>query len=333
MMVGAPRDMNRAGVQRRKGRVMKAGLVLLAAALVVAGVAASASGHPRDSRATLRLQPTRAFVPLRAGAGSQGYADRVGDAVNGAPDISTITVANDDQGNITVTVMLANHSSDFQPNEGVLVVMDTDGNGATGNGGFDYVYAGVKDHTGLFVWNGSSFTAASAPSLQSSTAPGQISFRINRSDLGNTTGLNFYAETTRDNGQSIGDDAPDGNGVFTYRLVLPTAPPPPPPTTTTPPPAAPRFVVSPVGLPHAGKRFVVRARVLLGAQSVSPSALGCAAKVGSSAVKTTVLNGPAPYRSCVVTIPSRSKGKAVTMTLLVQYKSSGTTRRLTYKIR
>ena len=333
MIVAASRDMNRAGSQRRKGRVMKAGLVLLTGALVVAGVAASASGHPRDSRAALRLQSTRAFVPLRAGAGSQNYADRVGDAVNGAPDISTIAVANDDQGNITVTVTLANHASDFQPNEGVLVVMDTDGNGATGNGGFDYVYAGVKDHTGLFIWNGSSFAPAGAPSLQSSAASGQIAFRINRSDLGNTTGLNFYVETTRDNGASIGDDAPDGNGVFTYRLVLPTAPPPPPPTTTTPPPGAPRFVVSPVGFPHAGKRFVVRARVLLGAQSVSPSALGCAAKVGSSAVRTTAVNGPAPYRSCVVLIPTRSKGKSVTMTLLVQYKSSGTTRRLTYKIR
>src|SRR5262245_45060984 len=291
--------MNRAGSQPGKGRVMKAGLVSLAVVLVVAGLAASASGHLRDGRAVLRLQPVHAFVPLRPGAGSQTYSDGVGDAVNGAPDISTITVANDDQGNITVTVTLANHSSDFQPNEGVLVVMDTDGNGATGNGGFDYVAPGAKGHTGLFVWNGSGFAAANAPSLQSSTAPGQISFRINRSDLGNTTSLNFYVETTRDNGASIGDDAPNGNGVFTYRLVLPTAPPPPPPTTTTPPPAAPRFVVSPVGFPHAGKRFVVRARILLGAQTVSPSAPGCAGEVVNSAVRATAVTWPAPYRSCV----------------------------------
>lgn len=323
--------MNRAGANRERG-VMKAGLVSLAAVLVVAGAAASASGHLREGRAAFGFQPAHALVPLRAGAGSQAYSDRVGDAVNGAPDISTIVVANDDQGNITVTVTLPNHSSDFQPNEGVLVVMDTDGNGATGNGGFDYVYAGVKDHTGLFVWNGSAFAPASASSLQSSTSPGQVAFRVNRSDLGNTTGLNFYVATTRDNGGSIGDDAPDGNGVFTYRLVLPTAPPPPP-TTTTPPAPPPRFVVSPVGFPHAGRRFVVRARILLGAQSVSPSALGCAAKVGSSAVRTTAVSGPAPYRSCVVLIPIRSKGKSVTVTLLLQYKTSGTTRRLTYKIR
>jgi hypothetical protein len=286
---------------------MKAGLVSLAALLVVAGAAASASG--------------------RAGAGSQTFTDRVGDAVNGAPDINSIALANDDLGNITVTVTLSNHSSDFQPNEGVLVVMDVDGNGAV-----DYVYAGVKDRTGLYSVNGTTLTPASAPSLQSSTSPGQISFRINRSDLRNTTALDFYVATTRDNGASIGDDAPDGTGMFTYQLVLPSAPPPPPTTTTRPPPE-PRFVVSPVGLPQPGKRFVVRARILLGTQSVSPSALGCAAKVGTSAVRTAAVNGPAPYRSCVVLIPIRSKGKSVTVTLLVQYKTSGTTRRLTYKIR
>jgi len=308
---------------------MRAGLVSLAAMLALASVAASASGHLREGRAALGFQPAHALVPLHAGTGSQTYTDRIGDA-NGAPDISTIEVANDDQGNIAVTVTLANQSSGFQTNEGVLVVMDTDGNGATGTGGFDYVYAGVKDHTGLFVWNGSAFTAANASSLQNSTSLGQVAFRVNRSDLGNTTGLNFYVATTRDNGSSIGDDAPDGSGVFTYRLVLPTAPPS---TTTTPPAVPPRFVVSPVGVPHAGKRFVVRARILLGAQSVSPSALGCAAKVGGSVVRTTAVNGPAPYRSCTVLIPIRSKGKSVSVTLLVQYKTSGTTRRLTYKIR
>jgi hypothetical protein len=35
----------------------------------------------------------------------------------------------------------------------------------------------------------------------------------------------------------------------------------------------------------------------------------------------------------VVLIPIRSKRKSVTMTLLIQYESSATTRRLTYRIR
>jgi len=316
---------------------MKAGLVsLAAAALVVAGVAASASGHPR-SRAEPSLDRVHSVVPTRAGAGSQSYTDRVGDAVGGAPDISTIVVVNDDLGNITMTVTLANHASDFQPNEGILVAMDTDANASTGNGGFDFVYAGVKDHTGLFAWNGTSFGAINAATLQSTTAPGQIAFRINRSELGNTTALNFFAETTRDNGTSVGDDAPDGTGVFTYRLVLPGAPPPPPPPTTTtpapPPPPTPRFAVAALGVPHAGKRFVVRARVVVGSLSAVPSALGCAAKIGTSPVRTTAVKGPAPYRACVITIPIRTAGKRLTVTLLIQYKSAGTTRSLGYTIR
>jgi hypothetical protein len=277
------------------------------------------------------LRPDRLSVPARSGAGSQTYTDRVGDAINGAPDISSIAVANDDQGNIAVSVTLANHPSDFQPNEGILVVMDTDGNAATGNGGFDYVYAGVKDHTGLFAWNGSSLSAAAAPTLQSSSIAGQISFRVNRSDIGNTTGLNFYVETTRDNGDSIGDDAPDGTGVFSYKLVLPAAPPPT--TTTTPAPPRPRFAVAVVGVPHPGKAFVVRARVVIGTVSATPSALGCAAKIGTSSVRTAVLKGAAPYRVCSLVVPVRATGKTLTVTLLIQYKSQGATRRLTYRIR
>jgi hypothetical protein len=309
-----------------------------AAGLAAVGLAAGASGQATPDRGAALTSLTalrlHALVPTRMGAGSQTFSDRVGDAVNGAPDISTVAVANDDQGNITVTVTLANHSSDFQPNEGILVVMDTDGSAATGNGGFDYVYAGVKDHTGLFVWNGSTFAPVNATTLQSSTVSGQISFRINRSELGNTKGLNFYVQTTRDNGASFGDDAPDGSGVYSYTLILPSAPPPPPTTTTTPtPPAGPRFAVTAVGLPHAGKRFLVRARVVVGALSASPSALGCAAKVGTSPVRTTAVNGPAPYRACVVTIPIRTAGKKLTVTLLIQYKSTGTTRRLAYTIR
>jgi hypothetical protein len=308
---------------------MKAGVVLVSsAALAVVGVAAAA-GHPRATLGGLRPHRVHSFVPLRAGAGSQTYTDRVGDAVLGAPDISGITVANDDEGNISMVVTLVDHPSDFQPNEGFLVALDTDGNVNTGNGGFDYVYAGVKDHTGLFVWNGSTFAVAKPTTLQM-TSP--TSFRINRSDLGYTKSIAFFVETTRDNGDSVGDDAPDGVGVFTYKLVLPgTAPPPTTTTTTTPP--APRFAVAAVGVPHAGRRFVVRARIVIGSRSASPSALGCAARIGTSPLKTAALKGRAPYRACVITIPIRTAGKKLTVTLVMQYRSMGATRRVGYTIR
>ena len=301
---------------------MRAGFVSLAtAALVVASTASVASTYPRDARAGFRPERVNPLVPQHVGSGSRTFPDRVGDAVSGAPDISGVTVANDDQGNISMTVMLVNEASNFQPNEGVLVAMDTDENIATGSGGFDYVYSGVKDHVGLFTWNGSTFAAVSPPTLQTT---GPTSFRINRSDLGNTTGIAFFVETTLDNGDSVGDDAPDGSGVFTYRLALPGVEPPLP---------KPTFAVMPVGVPHAGKRFVVSARVMIGSVSASPSALGCAARIGTSPLKTAAVREPGPYRACVVTIPIRTAGKRLTVTLVMQYKSVGTTRRLGYTIR
>src|SRR5262245_40229271 len=98
---------------------MKALVMSLAAAVLVAAFATGASG--------------------RGTAGSAFFEDRVGDNVNGVPDISRIDVANDDQGFITFSFTFANHSSDFQPNEGFIVPMDTTGDGRT-----DYLYIGVK---------------------------------------------------------------------------------------------------------------------------------------------------------------------------------------------
>src|SRR5437879_6395717 len=180
---------------------------LVAAALAVVGFSTAASGHARaDSRSKVLLSQrfsrqlsgvngaTRVFVPTRLAAGSQTYSDPTGDAVNDAPDISSIVVANDDAGVITVAVSLANRS-DVKDNDGVFVVMDTDQNASTGSGGFDYIYLGIKDRNALFGWGGSSFGQANAPSLHGTNGNGQVTFSINRADLGNTTGFNFYVES------------------------------------------------------------------------------------------------------------------------------------------
>ena len=54
-----------------------------------------------------------------------------------------------------MTVSFANRFSDLKDNDGFEIIMDTDQNSSTGNGGFDYIYVGIKDRNGLFVWNGS----------------------------------------------------------------------------------------------------------------------------------------------------------------------------------
>ena len=123
-----------------------------------AAIRAGAKQLFRLNAARAQAQPIRILVPTRAGAFSQTYEDPIGDAVNGAPDIQH------DHGHERrpgehrdERSSLANQSSDFKPNEGVIVVDGHRSERATGRSGIDYVYAGVKDHDGLFEWNGSSF--------------------------------------------------------------------------------------------------------------------------------------------------------------------------------
>jgi hypothetical protein len=258
--------------------------------------------------------------------------------VNDSPDISTIAVTNDDAGNVTFTVSFANRFSDLKDNDGFEVIMDTDQNWSNG---YDYGYLGIKDHYGLYSWNGSAWNPVNAQTVHGTSGNGQAGFTLNRSDLGNATVLRFYVGTTRDFGDSWGDYAPNGNtDYYQYSLVLPSAPATTttpvatttPRTTTTPASPPPTFSVTAVGKPQAGKVFVVRARVLIGSLSALPSALGCAAKIGTSPVRTSVLNGPAPYRRCVISVPRGTSGKTLGVTLLVQYKTTGTTRKLSFRI-
>jgi hypothetical protein len=250
-----------------------------------------------------------------------------------------------------MSIAFANRFSDLQSNDGFEVVMDTDKNGATGSGGFDYIYIGIKDRNGLFGWTGSTFGLANANTVHGFNGNGRAGFTVNRVDLGSTTVIRFYVLTTRDFGETWGDDAPNGTGVFEYDLVLPgqpatttstttttttttTAPPPPTTTTTPAPPAAtPKFVVTPVGLPHAGKRFVVRARVAVGELSASPASLACTARDGTKPVKTAVRRGPGPFKACVLTVPAGTAGKTLVVVLRVAFRGTSTTRTLRFRIR
>jgi hypothetical protein len=307
-------------------------MTLAMVALAAVGFTAAASG--------------RSNAPNRQQAGSQTFTDPTGDAVNDAPDITTITVSNDDAGNIGINIAFSNRFSDLKDNDGFEVIMDTDQNASTGSGGFDYIYIGIKDRNGLFVWNGSSFGRANANSVHGTSGNGQAGFTVNRADLGNATVLRFWVLTTRDLGESFGDDAPNGNGVFVYSLALPSTTPPPPTTTTTttttppppppPPPQptpTPKFVVTPAGSPHAGKRFVVRVRVAVGDLSALPTAVTCTARAGSVPVKTTGQKESGPFRDCVLVVPAGTAGKSLVIVLKLRFKATATTRTLRFKIR
>src|SRR4051794_3912554 len=121
-------------------------------------------------------------APDRGRSNSQTFQDAAGDS-NGGPDMTTITVQNDDQGFVTISAQLLNQA-DLRSNEGVLVWMDTDNNAGTGASGIDYVLVGIKDRFGLAKFNGTNFGLVQTTTLQVSVVNGAVTFRINRAELG-----------------------------------------------------------------------------------------------------------------------------------------------------
>jgi hypothetical protein len=169
-------------------------LVALAAAAVFASTAAAITAPPTT------------------------YADPSGDGGT-APDITGISVTNDDHGLYTFNVTLATPYSDTA---GAEIFFDADQNTGTGDQiGAEYVL--LDDHAShsffLYKWSGSQWQEASASTADVSVAADNMSitFAINKSDLGNVTQYNFFVLSTDGDG-STGhyDDAPSGSDWFTY---------------------------------------------------------------------------------------------------------------------
>jgi hypothetical protein len=148
------------------------------------------------------------------------FTDATGDAGT-APDITTTTVTNDDHGLYTITVAFA---APYTGNDNVAIFIDSDRNGATGdqnNLGADYLL--VDDYPShsfqLASWQNNDWAVASGSTMGVVVANDNMSitFTINKSELGNSTGFNFFilsSDGTFDNGHV--DDAPSGAGAYAY---------------------------------------------------------------------------------------------------------------------
>lgn len=162
------------------------------------------------------------------------YRDAVGDG-GPAPDIRGIDVTSTSEGRLTFRISLGQFTSSSMT--GVDLWLDTDADPETGNttfddaGGAEYLLAafiGVNrpgDPTcGLIpagngcisVWTDSGWSAADAPTARVTRTRSGVTISINRSDLGNTDELNFYAVRPP---PGVLDRAP-GRGTFNYSLAL-----------------------------------------------------------------------------------------------------------------
>jgi len=192
-----------------------------------------------------------------AAGNSAGFSDETAEGSVG-PDIARVEVSNDDAGNVTFRILLANGAS-LAANQGIWLSLDTDENPATGGyimgvgrGGFDYALdtgrpvaprlcTRMQEVGGTF----GGFMALDPGSLRCSyPAPGVVVFQINRSDLGASNGVNLVAVgEVYDAAQSrslFGDQAPGCGVTWNYKIYIGSSPPPPAPQPcTTPPPPPP----------------------------------------------------------------------------------------------
>ena len=146
------------------------------------------------------------------------FSDPSGDAGT-APDITGISVTNDDHGLYSFVVTFATPYTDTA---GLALFLNTDQNGATGNS-FGAVYLFADDHGShsfdLYSWSNSDWNEAAHTTADVSVASDNMSatFSVNKSDIGNVTKFDFFLlSLDQDGSDGHFDDAPSGDGWFTY---------------------------------------------------------------------------------------------------------------------
>ena len=178
---------------------MSRGLVAASAAAVVLVCAASSAGFGT----------------------AQSYSDPQGDQQGNAPDVTTITVSNDSSGDITWQIGVANQPT-LTADSQVVVWVDSDRNPSTGAPntlGSEHVFLVGADGYSFLRWTGTEYVVAPFSTVDVEYDAG-ARIKVNRSELGNTTGFNFWVRGLQETSPETADidDAPN-DGTFAYALT------------------------------------------------------------------------------------------------------------------
>lgn len=163
-----------------------------------------------------------AVAAARLTGNAASYVDPSGDGAS-APDISAVDVMNDDRGDVTVRVTIANRQAPAAE-DWLALFLDVD-DVTDDQGSLQAEYAVVADSGGgHFLQLGDGEPQEVPPvaltSFSSSFANGALTLRFNQRDLQDTTALNLWLRTGTDGDEY--DDAPDGDDVWEYRVISPT---------------------------------------------------------------------------------------------------------------
>ena len=268
----------------------------------------------------------------RATANSQTFNDSVGEDA-AAPDITTVTVSNDDAGLITFQIAIPNRPTLTQ-DMFLLVFLDTDQNASTGSPDFlgaEYVIELDPGVVTLFKWDGTNFVQAPSQTSLTFAYSSGATIHISAADLGKPKAVNFgvfaVSGVTFDaSGNPVfdaihRDNAPDlGHGFYSYqvltKLVLSVTA-----FTTSPKPA------------KAGRTFSVSLAATENdtAGPVQSGTVVCPATLAGKravALRRVVANGIA---SCVWRIPATAKGKVMRGSIILTVQDAHVTRPFTVR--
>ncbi|MDX6412676.1 MAG: hypothetical protein QOH23_86 [Gaiellaceae bacterium] len=305
-------------------------LAMLAAAAPAQARHAPRGPQPQTPQAMLiRAQAlARSSTPVRAVANANPatFTDTASDGGT-APDILTVITSNDASGTFTFRINVDKLT--LPSNVLVFLAMDTDGNPATGTGGFDYILIcdESNDSVGLLRWDGSQLVAALAPSLGASDNSTGITASVNRIDLGNASALNFEVLTVEGASPTAGhfDAAPD-DGVWNYQLAAAA-----PLTLKVASFASPRNV-------KAGKTFKVTMAVSRSDSGASVNdeiggSLSCQASAAGkrlALVRSGFVEGSDPELAACVWRAPKKRGKTIRGSISVSVE--GVTAKKTFKL-
>jgi hypothetical protein len=165
-----------------------------------------------------------------AGASNNAaFSDPAGDTTSAAPDITSVSVSNDDAAVVTFDVTIPNRPALLDPDL-VAVLVDADGKSSTGcaRGAIGAEYAldvlAQRNVFGRCVHGQWNFTKPPA-SFRGSYGGSVLTLQVNRRDLGGATNFKFRVGSagTSDSGASY-DFAPNvGLTPWAYHVIAPQA--------------------------------------------------------------------------------------------------------------
>jgi hypothetical protein len=148
--------------------------------------------------------------------------DAVGDSGT-APDLTTLSMENDDTGKLTWKIGLGNRTA-WAPPDYIQIPIDADGLDSTGpNGGFEFaIEAHTQNGTRLFHFSGLDYERVDSKTLTSSFADGVLSISIDFRELGTQFPRFFlYSDTFPPESDNFWDEAPAPPQSYLFQAVVP----------------------------------------------------------------------------------------------------------------